>query len=297
MHVLGVQGVVVAAILRDEDALDDESLVATVSVIEVFNLKSHIDGRVAVVNGIGQVINRLGRRCAADGSIGRHIHEYRWRRIVDHHDLVEGISHVPAFVDGGVRHDVVVVTPTRHHAVFDEYRIDGTIVCCIDDTCIDQVLERRFESTRPFVAFDDDDFLSHHRRRNVLELMDEARGCGDVATFILSPPALLERVTVTFRSFYFKGAFVCQCRESRDRTIVRGRHPAGVGKFRNANHNGIAGDSRDDRSFVVHSKHVTGVLQHTAVFDIRIEVDDGLCCARIKIAVAFQIHDDVTQCT
>jgi len=241
MHHLGVPRVVVAAVLRNEDPLDDVGLVAAVPVVEVIDLEGHVDGTVAIVDGVGQCVHGIRRRRAGYDGVSRDVHQGRRRLVVHHDDLHEAVPDVAAFVNGGIGQDVVVVATARHDAVFDEHGVDGAVVRYIDDAGIDQCLERRFEATGPLIAFDHHDLQAHHHGRLVFELVDQTRRGSHISAFILCPPRLGEGAAIAVGGLDLGHAFVGQGRETGHGTIVRDRHPIGLGKLRKADHVDVVG--------------------------------------------------------
>ena len=293
MHELRVAGVVVPAILREEDPLNDERLIAAVPIVEDVLLVAEVDVRVAVVGGGRHGVHECGIGRAGHGGVRRHAHQSRRGRVVDDHNLVEAVSHIATIVDGGVGQDMVVIASSRHHTVVDEDRVEQAILLDVDDAGLDQDLQRRFIAAGPLVAFHFNDLLTHHLRRDVVGGVDVADGLGRVAARVLGGPPLLVGAAVPAVCPHFHGALEDEGREARLGTIVRGRHAGRHLEGKAAVLHHIGGDAVNHRGGVVMAHDVELVLPHAAVLDVGTEV--GLAAGRtgVEVGAAFEVDDDV----
>ena len=123
MNILSVSRVVVPTIHSGEHPLENEGFVAAIAIVKDLNFKRQIDIEIAIVDGRGKVINdrRIGR--TGHNRVLRNTDQNRSLRVVDHHNLIKALPHISAGVNRGVGQHMVIIAPSRHHAVVDENSI------------------------------------------------------------------------------------------------------------------------------------------------------------------------------
>ena len=289
---------VVAAILCDENALDDVRLIAAITVVQGVDFDHDIDVRIAVVLCGGDRCDGFWCGGAGDGGVLGHVYPLGQGIVIDHHDLIEGVAHIATAVNGRIGHDVVVVASARHDAVLDQHRVDFTVVDGVNEAGLHKGRERRLKPSGPLVAFDDHNLLSHHCGRLFFNLAEQPFGCCDIAAFIFGPPALFKSAAIAYRSFHLKDAFIREGGIAGHRTVVRDGHSLRrrVRRIREARHYSVIWNSGDNRPLVIVPDDVNGILEHATVGHIGTEVSNGLGCARVEIRLAFEVDDDIAHC-
>ena len=168
---------VVSAVFRTERAADGVTLRARRRNHLIG--KGHVDTRVTVVDGGGQLEVSHHVLRAGNHGVGRHVGEGRIDEVVHLHHLVEAVAHVAADVVGAVDEHVVIEATAAHDAVLNGHGVEGTIVPSVNDGIARRVQHTgQFREGRlvqripdPLVAADVDDFVTqHHRTDGVAEL-------------------------------------------------------------------------------------------------------------------------------